>query len=236
MADFPASIFTPRTTANQSGVVYDPTKTKEVFAEDYSLPAAEIAEIETILGTNPQGAYATVKAWLTALAAVCANYISSASRDPGHVHSKLVASDGSPDPALSVGASGNVGIGTASPGQLLTVTGSGNLGTANIGLYDNYTGGSTSRNWLIGNGYGATTYGELGFFVSATQGGTPATTPAMDILSSGNVGIGTTTPTSKLHVVGLPVYANNAAAVVGGLTAGAFYRTGADPDSVCVVH
>ena len=31
-------------------------------------------------------------------------------------------------------------------------------------------------------------------------------------------------------------YANNAAAVAGGLTAGAFYRTGADPDVVCVVH
>lgn len=51
-----------------------------------------------------------------------------------------------------------------------------------------------------------------------------------------NVGIGTTAPTSKLHVVGLPAYANNAAAVAGGLTAGAFYRTNADPDSVCVVH
>lgn len=69
MADFPTTIFTPRTTANQPGISYDPTKTKIQFAEDYSLPAAEIAAIETILGTNPQGAYATVKAWLTALSA-----------------------------------------------------------------------------------------------------------------------------------------------------------------------
>lgn len=53
---------------------------------------------------------------------------------------------------------------------------------------------------------------------------------------NGNVGIGTASPTSPLHVVGLPVYANNAAAVGGGLTAGAFYRTGGDPDPVCVVH
>ena len=34
----------------------------------------------------------------------------------------------------------------------------------------------------------------------------------------------------------LPVYANNAAAVAGGLIAGEFYRTGADPDPVVVVH
>lgn len=54
--------------------------------------------------------------------------------------------------------------------------------------------------------------------------------------SDGQVGMGTVAPTSALQVVGLPVYANNAAAVAGGLTAGAFYRTGADPDPVCVVH
>jgi parallel beta-helix repeat protein len=34
----------------------------------------------------------------------------------------------------------------------------------------------------------------------------------------------------------LPVYANNAAAKAGGLAVGDFYRTGADPDLVCVVH
>jgi hypothetical protein len=38
------------------------------------------------------------------------------------------------------------------------------------------------------------------------------------------------------NVTGLPVYANNAAAVAGGLAVGSFYRTGGDPDNVCVVH
>ena len=34
----------------------------------------------------------------------------------------------------------------------------------------------------------------------------------------------------------LPVYANNAAALAGGLIVGQSYRTNADPDQVCVVH
>lgn len=34
----------------------------------------------------------------------------------------------------------------------------------------------------------------------------------------------------------LPVHANNAAAIAGGLVAGDLYRTGGDPDPVCVVH
>jgi hypothetical protein len=59
---------------------------------------------------------------------------------------------------------------------------------------------------------------------------------AMVVSGNGNVGIGTSNPTSKLQIIGLPVYANNAAAITGGLTAGALYRTGGDPDVVCVVH
>ena len=53
---------------------------------------------------------------------------------------------------------------------------------------------------------------------------------------SGSVGIGAASPTSRLQVVGLPVHANNASATAAGLTPGAFYRTGGDPDYVYVVH
>jgi hypothetical protein len=34
----------------------------------------------------------------------------------------------------------------------------------------------------------------------------------------------------------VPAYANNAAAIAGGLTAGDTYRTGGDPDQLCIVH
>jgi hypothetical protein len=40
----------------------------------------------------------------------------------------------------------------------------------------------------------------------------------------------------SLYNTNLPIYASNAAAVTGGLVVGSFYRTGADPDPVCVVH
>lgn len=60
MADYPASIFSPRTVANLPGEAYDPSKQYRLFAEDFLLPAAEIVAIETTLGENPQGSFDTV--------------------------------------------------------------------------------------------------------------------------------------------------------------------------------
>ena len=47
-----------------------------------------------------------------------------------------------------------------------------------------------------------------------------------EIYLNGKVGIGTSTPGSKLSIVGLLEYADNTAALVAGLTAGDLYRTG----------
>lgn len=45
-------------------------------------------------------------------------------------------------------------------------------------------------------------------------------------------------PSTKLHIAlaAVHIFANNAAAITGGLAAGDLYRTGADPDTVCIVH
>lgn len=43
-------------------------------------------------------------------------------------------------------------------------------------------------------------------------------------------------PITAVRGASLPVYANNAAALTGGLSVGDFYRTGANPDPVMIVH
>ncbi len=69
-ADFPGSIVSYRAKANKSGVVYDAGKPTVGFAEDFEKLEEEVVAIETALGTDPKGIYATVKAWLTALSDV----------------------------------------------------------------------------------------------------------------------------------------------------------------------
>jgi len=157
---------------------------------------------------------------------------------------------------LYVRNDGNVGIGTASPSVKLDVNGITRVGTNTkyIQLSGN-DGGSqeipagvsiraSNHNLTIsggsndGNTVGLYYYEGIGGMRSALEVASKTSGFSNLVLmkSGGNVGIGTTSPKSALHVVGLPVYANNAAAVAGGLTVGAFYRTGGDPDLVCVVH
>jgi len=76
MADYPSGIFDPRTKENADGVEYDAEETTIVFAEDVNESDAEIVAIQTELGTDPAGAYETVKAWLTALTSLLSTHAS----------------------------------------------------------------------------------------------------------------------------------------------------------------
>jgi hypothetical protein len=71
----------------------------------------------------------------------------------------------------------------------------------------------------------------LGTEASKATGSSINVTTRMTVASNGNVGIGTISPAKTLHVngtvrlQGLPTYANNAAAIAGGLVADDVYKT-----------
>ena len=98
-------------------------------------------------------------------------------------------------------------------------------GNSNIGVgYNTGINVAGTNNIIIGNelsiqNTAADNQLNIGNLIYATGLGSGAT------LSTGNVGIGKKDPKSKLAVVGLPVFADNVAAISGSLTAGDFYRT-----------
>ncbi len=67
MADFPTGVYAPRTKANVSQVVYDPTKSTRHYAEDVVNLDEEVVAIEETLGENPQGSEDTVADRILAL-------------------------------------------------------------------------------------------------------------------------------------------------------------------------
>jgi len=128
--------------------------------------------------------------------------------DTLHRHSELVASDGSPDPALSVDATGNVGIGTTGPDSQLEIKGASN---SKLKLNrDGWVGGEENNIMFEHNGNavymakigswveGAASSVALRFY-TATGG---VVSENMVIRGSGNVGIGTISPDYELDVAG----------------------------------
>ena len=121
---------------------------------------------------------------------------------------------------------GKVGIGIAAPTTALHVVGDGSIKIegdhASVVLFDNNSTDNSSFNWQNTSFVGAQRL-RLNYDDDNTSLG-----DIMTILPDGKVGIGIAAPTSKLQVVGLPVHADNAAALAASppLTAGAFYHNG----------
>ncbi|MEK7093336.1 MAG: hypothetical protein AAB927_02520, partial [Patescibacteria group bacterium] len=117
---------------------------------------------------------------------------------------------------------GNVGIGTTSPTTLLSVYGGntgkqlslvGSNGGAGLMFIDGVPGGSGYYNWQVaGQNQVANA---LTITPSTVVNGTTFTTPVVTVLSTGNVGIGTTSPVSKLSVLGESAFAGGASVGIG---------------------
>ena len=110
----------------------------------------------------------------------------------------FTVSAGAPNNSLYVSPSGRVGLRTATPGlDIHTLTGD----TPAIRLEQSSAGGFTAQTWDIGAN-------EANFFVRDLTGGSRlplrvrpgAPTSSLDIAASGNVGIGTASPSAALHI------------------------------------
>jgi len=133
---------------------------------------------------------------------------------------------------MRITSGGNVGIGTTNPGAKLGVERTGGDLVCTFLRTDSTTGNNPII--AVGHSYAAGRGGAFGFLdnTDLVSGGVfmtnlgDAASNGIFVKKAGNVGIGTTTPTSRLQVIGLPVFANNSDALAGGLTPGAFYTTG----------
>jgi len=126
--------------------------------------------------------------------------------DALHRHSELVASDGSPDPALSIDATGRVGIGTVSPGHALEIQTS----VATLFRAVRTTAGAGVVRFNVQSGYSIilemgdvadkdiqriqsdNSDNSLSFWTNNVR--------QLHIDSSGNVGIGTASPATSAQV------------------------------------
>lgn len=147
-----------------------------------------------------------------------------------------ISGDGS---ALTALNAGNLSSGTMLAGRMPALTGditssAGSVATTlkNTGTAGTYRSVTTDAQGRVTSGTNPGTFNGYGISDSSANLASVLT----DKTGSGSAVFQTNANLSTPRLLGIPVYANNAAAVSGGLTTGNLYRTGADPDALCIVH
>ncbi|MBP8292765.1 MAG: hypothetical protein KAX65_08325 [Caldilineaceae bacterium] len=226
--------------------------------EPYVMGAAGgAAATRNLLGSSAGGAdahlVATDAAGVTALVGLVSGYIAPASDGVGAVQIRKADKT---TPIIYVDTTnGRLGINTSEPTGRLMVADTDDKFVASFGSSGM---GSTGKWTGINFGYisGSNVYKKCGIVFECTNANYTLGTlhflnnsasnsanasladARLSITSNGAVGVNKTSSIgSKFAVVGLVDYANNAAAVTGGLSAGDFYtETGTNPKRVCVVY
>jgi hypothetical protein len=113
---------------------------------------------------------------------------------------------GSASESMRIDSNNNVGIGTSSPSSRLTYSGSFDATSAgskpSLTGAGSYGGGIGFVDTNVAGMYTDSSGGNLKFFTNQSGSDTAASKVAMTINSSGNVGIGTSSPSEKLDVNG----------------------------------
>ena len=116
---------------------------------------------------------------------------------------------------VSINQAGNVGIGTNNAATLLDVTGG--AGAYGLRLGPQSDSGTFSGRLFFAGSSGTNAILRYGSYLAFTTGATApgaSGTVRMVVLDDGNVGIGATAPSTKLHVEGQGTFANNGANII----------------------